>query len=477
MKNNAEKIIKRTIILTMIVFALFSPFAYADELSTDLTEDATNETNNNMSADLATDDYYRSYWYTNNAANRYLQIQSDELIKYLYVAYAFKPTELVIQTSQDGAGWEDIVFESGNEYYHITYTFDTPCKFIRIMGTPQSQGKFGIVEYKIFSQGTLPEYVQIWQPAYEDVDMLIFSAHPDDEAVFFSGLIPYYAGEMDKNVAVVYMTSNDPTRRSEALNYQWAMHQTNLPLFAYFEDVFEEDAYGYTRSRWGEQKTIDYMVNVIREKQPEVIVSHDLGGEYGHGNHMFTAVCLLKAVELANDPNYHLESYEQFGLHETKKLYLHLYEENQIHMTVFDEPLDEYDGMSAIEAAQVGILQYASQLRHGVVKVHGTESEYSCYDYGLAYTTVGYDTKDNDMFENTEPESTPTAESTSTPVPTPTAEVTPIAGSTASAEPSESSIMNLGETPTMIITLVAGIILLVCIIFIIILARKLSKKG
>ena len=477
MKNSIIKYINniaKTIILSMIVFVAFSPTVFAGDLSQDLTDSIRYKTNNGVWAGSTIDDNYQSYWYTKEAAYKYLQIDSDKLIKHLYICYAFKPNELVIQTSEDSKEWMDVETEVSDEFYHVTYTFDTPTKHIRIKGTEKSKGKFGIVEFKVFTEGTLPDYIQSWKPTHEKTDILIFSAHPDDEAVFFSGVIPYYAGEKNKKATVVYMTASDPCRRSEALNYLWAMHERNLPMFAYFPDLFEQDTYNYTKSIWGEQKTIDYLVSVIRQKKPDVIVSHDTNGEYGHGNHMFTAKCLQEAVVLANDPEYHEESYIEYGIHEIKKLYLHLYEENKIDMDVFDEPLDEYDGLTAIEAAQVGIQQYASQLKYSVVRVHDRESEFSCYNYGLAYTTVGYDKKNNDMFENIDIEPTPTVEPTSTPKPTvkATAMITP----TSTAIPSSGSNISISNISIIVICIISGLVL-IAVIFLIVTIVKKQKKS
>ena len=471
-KNIFIKYALKAIMFAMIALYAFSPAAHADEASTDLTEQAQYFVSNSSWAGSTVDDNYQSYWYTNNAAYKYFRIESQSPIKYLYVCYAFKPSELTIQVSEDNRTWEDVFYETDNEYYHVTYTFDTPVYYIRIYGTPESIGKFGIVEFKVFSEGTLPDYVQSWQPTYETVDMMIFSAHPDDEAVFFSGLIPYYSEKMDKKVTVVYMTASDPCRRSEALNYQWAVHQNHLPIFAYFEDVYEEYTSNYTKSRWGEQKTIDYMVSVIREKKPTVIVSHDLNGEYGHGNHIFTSQCLLQAVVLANDPEYHPESYEAYGTHEVKKVYLHLYEDNTIHLDVLDEPIEAFDNLTAIEVAQIALEQYASQIKYQVVRVHDDTSEFSCYNYGLAYTTVGYDTQGNDMFENTEPEPSPTPVATPTPAASPT--VSPAATIYASAEPGKENFLNLSKTTSLIICIAAGIICLMCILLIVSLVKKKS---
>lgn len=480
MKNNKlQNITAKTIILAMIVFSIFTLPVFAEETSTNLTEGAQLETNNGMRPDAVRDDNYISYWYTNKAEGKYLEISSTEPIKYLYVAYAFKPSEIVIQTSQDGSEWSDFAYEYADEYYHVTYTFDTSCYYIRVKGAEGSKDKFGIVEAKIFSAGTLPDYIQQWQPTHEQADMLIFAAHPDDEAVFFSGIIPYYAGELNKKVTTVYMTASDPTRRSEALNYQWTMHEKNLPMFAYFEDV-SGDSYTYVRSRWGDEKTLNYMVSVIRQLQPKVIVSHDIyNGEYGHGAHIYTAKSILKAVELANDPTYHEESYQMYGTHEIGKLYLHLYDESPIRMDVFDEPLDEYDGLTAIEAAQIGILEYASQLKWTVVRVHDETSPTSCYLYGLAYTTVGDDSESKDMFENIEPDPTPTPVPTETPKPTEEPTKQPTAAP--SIEPTEQPVeentgLDLGKVPTIVIIVIASILFFACVVLIVRIAKKLSNK-
>ena len=110
------------------------------------------------------------------------------------------------------------------------------------------------------------------------------------------------------------------------------LYEVITPIFGPFEDVYEMDKSSYTRRIWGEQETLDYLVTIIRQRQPKVIVSHDLDGEYGHGAHIFTASCLRRAVILAADPKYHAESYEAYGTYEVKKLYLHLYDEYKVHM-------------------------------------------------------------------------------------------------------------------------------------------------
>ena len=466
-RNNIIKPVK--IIIAFIILAFIPLTINAEENCIDLTENAKFYTNG-MSTHSIADGEYNTYWYTNKTNGMYIKVKSEEPVKYIYVCYTDKPTEILIQTSNDGETWVDAEYDNDVLYHHLVYTMDEPVYYIKISQTDNSEGNFAISEIKIFSEGILPDYVQNWEPTYENADMLIFSAHPDDDAVFFSGIIPYYAGEMNKKITTVYMTTGKSYRHSEALNYNWFLYQRNLPLFANFPDVYEEDMTRYTESYWGKSETLSYLVSVIRAKKPDVIVTHDLKGEYGHGNHIFTAQCMLEAVVLANDPTYDVESFEKYGVHETKKLYLHLYNENQIHLDVFDQPLEAYDGLTAIEVAYPALEKYVSQLHWPVVKINGKDSAYSCYDYGLAYSTVGYDIKGNDMFENTEPTPTPSPVPIATPSPTPSP--SPTYTPVPSAVPTAELVSNINAAESTILYIALGIIIAAIIFLIVIIIIK-----
>lgn len=465
MKNK----IKLILIASVVLCSIFSPNAYGQTEGPDITNEITCTISTGASSNKLLDDNYQTYWHTQKAADKYIQIECAQPISYLYVCYIYKPSSLIIQSSSDGSTWQDIAYESPSEYNHILYTLDTPSTSLRIYAPTHSEGSFGVNEIKALSQGALPSYIQQWKPTWDKADILIFAAHPDDEAVFFSGIIPYYAGEQDKKVIVSYLTTNPIFRCSETLNYLWTMHENHLPLYANFEDVYCEGT-SYAQKIWGYEKTIDYMVNVIRQRKPDIIISHDLNGEYGHGQHMFTAEALKQAVLLASDATYHTSSYEEFGPHLVKKLYLHLYEENQIRLDVFDDPLEEYDGLSAIDIAQIGILEYASQLHFQVVRVHLDDSPTTCYNYGLAYSSVGLDTIGKDIFENIPLEPTPTF----TPLPTSTPEATPtnVAVVTATAPVPTNSIDNMSMP---IFYILIGLVIILILIIILMLINKKQK--
>ena len=170
----------------------------------------------------------------------------------------------------------------------------------------------------------------------------------------------------------------------------------NHPVFNRFTDkrtpTLEEGL-----ALWGgEDAVVGKVVENIRQYKPEVIVTHDVNGEYGHGGHMATAYAAQKAVEAAKDASQYPESAQKYGTWEVKKLYLHLYSENQVQMD-WDKPLAAYDGKTGYEVACMGYDMHKSQHRFYQMKKGGP---YDNTKFGLAYTAVGLDTGENDFFEH-----------------------------------------------------------------------------
>lgn len=251
-------------------------------------------------------------------------------------------------------------------------------------------------EVVLYTEGTLPEDVHDWQPPHDKADLLVVSAHCDDELIFFGGTIPYYAGEKKLAVQVVYMANGDRARVDEALNGLWYAGVRNAPVFLPFQDVYTETL-RLALLNWGEEETTGALVGLIRRFEPEVIVSHDLEGEYGHGAHRATAYCLMQAVPQAADSAAFPDSAETYGTWQAKKLYLHLYPENQITMN-WNQPLNAFGGKTALEVANEAYHMHVSQLEYHK-NVYGT-GDYSSLLFGLAYSKVGQDAAKDDFFEH-----------------------------------------------------------------------------
>lgn len=271
-----------------------------------------------------------------------------------------------------------------------------------------------IFELFVYTPGEVPETVQKWQvPADGKTDLVLFSTHCDDEQLFFAGVLPYYAGELGYQVQVVYLTDHredDPRRVHEMLNGLWAVGVTAYPVAASYPDfILKHDMAGtyatFEARGYPREDLLGYVVENLRRFKPMVAVGHDVNGEYGHGMHMVYTDLLMEAVTIANDPSRYPESVEEYGLWDTPKTYLHLYEENGIIMD-WDVPLEKFNGMTAFEVTQkLGYPCHVSQYQdfawyHYAAKSAKDVVQYNpCY-YGLYRSTVGADVEKNDFFEN-----------------------------------------------------------------------------
>ena len=279
------------------------------------------------------------------------------------------------------------------------------------------EGGMQISEATLFSEGDLPEGIHPWLPSVEKADLMIVSAHCDDELIFFGGTIPYYAGEKKLAVQVVYMANADRARVDEALNGLWHAGVRNSPVFLPCKDVYTETL-RLALLNWGEEETTGALVGLIRRFRPEVIVSHDVDGEYGHGAHQATAYCVMQAVHRAADGAAFPDSAKADGVWQAKKLYLHLYSENPITMD-WNQPLNAFGGKTALQIANEAYHMHVSQLEyHNSVYANGA---YSSLRFGLAYSAVGQDAAKNDFFEHIDPDSLTNAVlPTASPAPAPT---------------------------------------------------------
>lgn len=333
-----------------------------------------------------------------------------------------------------------------------------------------------ISEIAFYSEGTLPDGVHDWQQPAKKADLLIISAHADDEFLYFGGTIPTYAGEEGLCVQVVYMACDERTRMDEAMEGLWLCGVRNAPVFAGFKDVYTETLEA-AEKRWGHEETLSAIVGFIRRFEPEVIVSHDLEGEYGHGAHRITAQCTLAAVSIAADGTQLLDSAEEYGAWQTKKLYLHLYKTNAITMD-WRVPLEAFGGKTALEMANLAYQCHASQQDYHK-NVYDT-GDYSSAEFGLAYTMVGTDASGGDFLENVDPSTlsnyvaptpSPTPEPTPTPTPSPSPTPSPTAGPT--PEAADAGRTNGGSLLLLCATL---LLLALCITALVLLLRR-NRRG
>ncbi len=304
-----------------------------------------------------------------------------------------------------------------------------------------------IAEMRVYSQGTLPDGAHRWNPPVEKADLMVVSTHQDDELIFFGGVIPYYAVAQRRPTVVVYMANCTRPRRREALNGLWVMGVRDYPDFINLKDKKVKSIQAGIELWGGRERILEELAARIRRYKPEVIVTHDFDGEYGHNQHKITALAMQYAIDAAADESQFPDSLARYGAWQVKKLYIHLYGENQLHMP-WKVPLEELGGLTPLEMARRGYAEHVSQQKYYQVKDGG---KYDNALFGLYSTTVGLDSGINDMFENIPtatptPSPTPAATPTATPVPLP--EIT-VAPTVAPTQPQLSAAPEVSPAPAL----------------------------
>ena len=276
--------------------------------------------------------------------------------------------------------------------------------------------KANVAEFAAYGVGTLPDDVQVWNPPLDRADLVMYSSHADDEQLFFSGVLPDSVAK-GAAVEVVYFCdhSGESMRPHEQLDGLWAVGVRNYPVFGIFPDLYSESLegayYAYGAQGYGEEDFMAWQVENIRRFRPQVLVGHDVNGEYGHGTHLLNSETLQKAVIAAADSTQYPGSAEEYGVWDTPKTYLHLYPENAIVLD-FDTPLDYFGGKTAYEVSCEGFSFHKSQHWTWFYNwMYGPEgarytaasqiTSYSPCNWGLWRTTVGTDTTP-DLFEHIE---------------------------------------------------------------------------
>ncbi len=320
---------------------------------------------------------------------------SGQVMAGLYLIWDRPPGPWIL--SWDGESGEDEEIRGNYGYLHEYVPLREGISSLNIRLT---EGIGLLCDVYVFGPGLLPEWVQIWQPSYEEADLLLLPTHADDEHLFFGGTMPYYAGELGLRVQVAYLTNHwgEAYRTHELLNGLWTVGIEYYPVIGPYPD-YPSRSLEHARSLYDTKEMVDYQIGLLRRFRPLVVIGHDIGGEYGHGVHMLNTDTLRLALEASSDPEAAPASAVLYGLWDVPKTYLHLYPENHVQMD-WDRPLARFGGATAFEMAQEGFACHVSQQKWYSVRKTGV---HDCRSFGLYRSYRGPDLNGGDFMEGLVP--------------------------------------------------------------------------
>lgn len=156
--------------------------------------------------------------------------------------------------------------------------------------------------------------------------MVFFGAHPDDESFGIgstlaqyaaSGVKAYYVCSTGGEIGTVdpkHLTNHDTIEQLRVDELKCAAEVLGL-AGVYYLDYRDSGMRGSEDNKHPDsmamapvEEAAGRAVKIIREIRPDVVITHDSGGGYGHPDHIATHNAVVKAFYAASDPDQYPEA-------------------------------------------------------------------------------------------------------------------------------------------------------------------------
>ena len=282
-----------------------------------------------------------------------------------------------------------------SKYLSNWHPLDEPVTRFRIQAT--SKERLRIAELRLFGKGEKPAEIQDWQDL-DKADIMLLACHPDDEVLWFAGLMPVYADRGYK-VQLAMMTPASEERQLELLQSAWHCGMRYYPYFIGLHDKNGHKNLERQYSMWKSKTRVHRLVTeCFRRFKPEVVVTHGEEGEYGHSAHKATADSAKACLKYAANSSKYPDSAKKYGTWQIKKLYLHEYAKNKVVMD-WSQPLASFGGKTGFDIAGEAFQCHVSQVKIGHYEFKPV-GDHDNTAFGLYFSAVGPDTGKNDFMEN-----------------------------------------------------------------------------
>ena len=173
----------------------------------------------------------------------------------------------------DGDAWKTV--GQGGRFLSEWYALEESVQELRIV--PTGTERFRIAEIRLFGPGEPPPEVQRWE-ILDKCDLMLLTAHPDDEILWFAGLMPTYGGDRGYRIQVTVVVPTGAQRKLELLGAVWHCGVRYYPEMLGFIDKNGQNTERQYSIWHGKGRVWKRITEVIRKHRPEVIVTH---GEKG----------------------------------------------------------------------------------------------------------------------------------------------------------------------------------------------------
>ena len=344
-----------------------------------------------------TDRNYRTVWTSAGGSSAFLEVKTPkkEPASGVWLQWNDHPHAWGLEIPDGENGWKEAGHTEG-KYLSEYLPLPEGTTHFRIVNAPGVSRKFQLNEVRVYGPGDTAPEVQRWTPPAEKADLMLLVAHPDDEVLWFGGALPTYAGERGKICQICMMVPTMPYRRLELLDCLWTCGVKTYPVWGKFPDSFS-GTLKRQYQHWEKNTVYDVVTGWIRRFKPDVLLTHDINGEYGHGAHRVCADAAMHCLKLAANKKKYPRSAKEYGVWDVPKCYIHLYPENVVDMD-WRVPLASFGGKTSFEVAEEGFRCHVSQqeTRYTVED----SGDWDCSLFGLYRSLVGDDTEDDDFFEN-----------------------------------------------------------------------------
>ena len=381
----------------LAVLLLLLSCAAAGEGSREITKDCRfTATVSRYKAREVMNDNYGTYWEGTGGVMT-VRLPEGTSAQGLQLSFFEAVTPVTVE-AVDAAGVVTGSVAYGERYLNAYLPLAAEREYRVTAADPQAELRLNRV--RVYAGDALPPDAQHWQEPEGPLDLLHIVTHPDDELVWFGGLLPTYAGERGMNVLVAYAVTHGALqsgRLNELLDGLWVCGVRSYPVLGPFND-FQVKSLKAVTNRWGEGAAEAWATALIRCFRPKVVVTQDLRGESGHMQHQVLAHAVADAVTAwSGDPARDPDSAALYGTYTPQKLYIHRYRQKELFMD-WDRPLSAFGGRSGAEVAREAFKCHVSQRKtHYHIYMSGPlDSRY----LGLYWSAVGDDVEKNDLFEH-----------------------------------------------------------------------------